>query len=197
LKARNVIHLLMGLLAASAANAAECPDEVSAGKGFALEKPGIRSEFRPSGELVVHVLNIYDDDQQQAQFFLGGLVEVFRTSQKGSFALLPLADVKGIFPLKSKAQHRIEYLIMESREKAAIPEAIELNVAGAETYGLGECEYDVLAVQLTQVGSKGDKSDLFTALYAPVLKAVVARRYDEGTSAEQTIGYKAIKPLPN
>ncbi|ESY14440.1 MULTISPECIES: hypothetical protein [unclassified Mesorhizobium] len=41
----------------------------------------------------------------------------------------------------------------------------------------------------------GETLDTFTALYAPDLHASLARRYDEGTSAESVNGYETIKPL--
>ena len=50
----------------------------------------------------------------------------------------------------------------------------------------------------TSIGIKnaaGETLDAFTALYAPDLQASLARRYDEGTSAQSVNGYETIKPL--
>ncbi|MES0032948.1 hypothetical protein [Mesorhizobium sp. M0040] len=76
-------------------------------------------------------------------------------------------------------------------------ETLEINIKGKETFSLGECKYSVLAVKQTIRSEAGEMRDEFTALYAPDLQAVVARRYDEGTSAESVVGYELIKPLPN
>ncbi|KQU79485.1 hypothetical protein ASD99_29145 [Mesorhizobium sp. Root695] len=49
----------MALLAtASVAHGAECVDAKTAKTGFVLEKPGIRSEFRPAAGGMVSVANI-------------------------------------------------------------------------------------------------------------------------------------------
>ncbi|WP_292650559.1 hypothetical protein [Mesorhizobium sp.] len=55
----------------------------------------------------------------------------------------------------------------------------------------------MLAVRQTIKNEAGKTQDEFTALYAPDLQAVLARRYDEGTNAESVVGYEIIKPLPN
>ena len=34
-----------------------------------------------------------------------------------------------------------------------------------------------------------------SALYSPELEATLAKRYDEGTSQELTVGYTSIRPL--
>ena len=70
-----------------------------------------------------------------------------------------------------------------------------LVVEGKETFSLGGCKYNVLAVKETFKNGAGETLDTFTALYAPDLQASLARRYDEGTSAEVVNGYETIKPL--
>ncbi len=47
----------------------------------------------------------------------------------------------------------------------------------------------------TITGDSGKVIDSFTALYSPDLQAVLARRYDEGTSAQSEVGFETIKPL--
>ncbi|WP_245467942.1 hypothetical protein [Mesorhizobium sp. M6A.T.Cr.TU.017.01.1.1] len=76
-------------------------------------------------------------------------------------------------------------------------ETLEINVKGKETFSLSDCKYNVLAVRQTIKNEAGKTQDEFTALYAPDLQAVLARRYDEGTNAESVVGYEIIKPLPN
>ncbi|CDX57122.1 conserved hypothetical protein [Mesorhizobium plurifarium] len=54
---------------------------------------------------------------------------------------------------------------------------------------------NVLVVGETITGDNGNVIDTFTALYSPDLQAVLARRYDEGTSAQSEVGFETIKPL--
>ncbi len=70
-----------------------------------------------------------------------------------------------------------------------------LTVKGKESYKLGDCTYNVLAVSETITGDSGAVIDTFTALYSPDLQAVLAHRYDEGTSAQSEVGFQTIKPL--
>jgi hypothetical protein len=187
--------LLAALLVASAAQAADCPDGKTAGKGFVLERPGVTSIFRPSPEHVVQITNSFDSSPPQTQFLLGGLIEVFRTSETGQFATLPDSDMRGIFPLKEGASEKVEWLHLDAGENAVDPRSLELQVTGKETLKLGACEYKVLAVKQIFRAADGSEIDAYTALYAPELEAVLAKRYDEGTGKEETIDYRSIKPL--
>jgi hypothetical protein len=183
------------LLMADAAHSGECIDTEGAKTGFALERPGVRSEFRPSDEMIVHVANSFDSSPPQIQFFFGGLIEVFRSSETGQFAAIPLSDMRDIFPLKSGARRKIDVLRLVPKKKSGTPEALELRVTGKEKFRLGDCEYDVLAVKQSLKDSGGKELDVWTSLYAPELKAVLAKRYDEGTAQELTVGYKTIESL--
>jgi hypothetical protein len=195
MRTKLLVTMLAGLLTASAAHGAECPNAEEAKRGFTLERPDVRSQFRPSAEMVVHVENTFDRSAPQTQFFFGGLIEVFRNSETGRFAMFPLSDLRSIFPLKPDARHELAFLRLAPREKAAIPETLELQVLGKETFSLGQCKYDVLVVKQSVKGAEGKETTAWTSLYSPDLQAVLAKRYEEGTAQEETIGYEEIKPL--
>jgi hypothetical protein len=186
---------LAALLVGAAAHGAECPDGKAAKKGFVLERPGIRSVFRPSPENVVQVTNSFDSSPPQTQFFLGGLIEVFRTSKTGQFAVLANSDLSAIFPLKEGAREKLKWLQLDAEQNTVEPRSLELRVAGKEKLKLGACDYDVLAVRQTFKDADGTELDTLTALYAPGLQAILAKRYDEGTDQEDTVAYTSIKPL--
>ncbi|WP_245445004.1 hypothetical protein [Pseudaminobacter soli (ex Li et al. 2025)] len=193
-------NVLAALLAAAvltgAAQASECPGAATADDGFVLERPGIRSVYKNSDDdMVMQVSNSFDSGPPQTQFFLGGLIELFRTSKTGQFAILPYSDMRGIFPLKAGAQRKLDFVELLPGEETAEPVVLELKVTGKEKFSLGRCSYDVLAVKLVKKKSDGEELDAWTALYAPDLQAVLAKRYDEGTAQETTVGYAAIKPL--
>ncbi|MEZ2330036.1 hypothetical protein AB6802_09945 [Mesorhizobium sp. RCC_202] len=183
------------LILAGAAQAADCVDAKSAKAGFVLEKPGIRSEFQPAPGGMVAVANKYQSDSPQLQYLYAGLIEVFRDSDTGRLSMIPLADIKKLFPLKAGAKSKIEFVRLSTKTPPKGAETLALTVKGKESYSLGDCKYNVLAVDETITGDNGNVIDAFTALYSPDLQAVLARRYDEGTSAQSEVGFETIKPL--
>jgi hypothetical protein len=183
------------LLSTSAAHAAQCIDAKSARDGFILERPGIHSEFRPVAGGMVSVANKYDSQSPQTQFLFGGLIEVFRDSSTGQLAMIPLADLRKLFPLKPGTKSKTEFVRLAPTKRPKGAETVEIVVKGKETFSLGDCKYSVLAVKETIMNDAGETLDEFTALYAPDLQAVLAKRYDEGTNAESVVGYETIKPL--
>ncbi len=181
---------LCAVLAAGTTHAADCPDSETAKKGFVLEMPGVSSTFRQLDESVVQVENSYEASSPQTQFFFGGLIEVFRTSKTGQFALLPFSDLRDVLPLETGAHHKLSWILLDAKENRAEPQSLELQVAKEETFRLGECKYKVLAVKQTYRSAEDKELDTWTAMYSPELKAVLARRYAEGT-----VAYQSIKPL--
>lgn len=190
------IAMALAMLALSGgAHAADCLDATSAKTGFVLEKPGIRSEFRPAPGGMVAVANTYQSQSPQTQYLYAGLIEVFRDSDTGRLSMIPLGDVRKLFPLKTGAKSKTEFVRLSVKKVPKGTETLALAVKGKETYKLGDCKYDVLAVSETITGDTGNVVDAFTALYSPDLQAVLARRYDDGTSAQSEVGFETIKPL--
>jgi hypothetical protein len=190
------IAMAFAMLALSgAARAADCLDAKAARSGFVLEKPGIRSEFRPAPGGMVAVANSYQSQSPQTQYLYAGLIEVFRDSDTGRLSMIPLGDIRKLFPLKAGAKSKTEFVRLSAKKPPKGTETLALAVKGKETYKLGDCTYNVLAVSETITGDTGNVVDAFTALYSPDLQAVVARRYDEGTNAQSEVGFETIKPL--
>ncbi|MGX7872290.1 hypothetical protein ACVDG5_004985 [Mesorhizobium sp. ORM6] len=187
--------VLAVLLPAGVALAGQCVDAKSAKNGFILARPGIQSEFRPVAGGMVSVANTYPSQSPQTQFLFAGLIEVFRDSDTGRLAMIPLSDLRKLFPLKSGAESTMEFVELSPGKQPKGTKTLTLVVKGKETFSLGDCKYDVLAVKETFKNANGETLDAFTALYSPDLQAAIARRYDEGTSSESVNGYETIKPL--
>lgn len=187
--------ILTILFMAGAAHGAPCVDAKSAKNGFVLARPGIQSEFRPVAGGMVSVANAYESQSPQKQFLFAGLIEVFRDSDTGRLAMIPFSDLRKLFPLKTGARSTIEFVELSPSKQPKGTKSLTLVVKGKETFSLGDCKYNVLAVNETFKNGAGETLDAFTALYAPDLQATLARRYDEGTSAESVNGYETIKPL--
>jgi len=144
---------------------------------------------------MVSVANTYQSESPQTQFLFAGLIEVFRDSDTGHLAMIPLADLRKLFPLKSGAKSTTQFVELSPKKQPKGTKTLELAVKGKETFSLDDCKYTVLAVKETIKNQAGETLDAFTALYAPDLQAAVARRYDEGTKSESVVGYEVIKPL--
>lgn len=187
--------MLAALLVPAAAMAGPCVDAKSAKAGFVLEKPGIRSEFRSAAGGMVAVANNYQSQSPQTQYLYAGLIEVFRDSDTGRLSMIPLGDLKKVFPLKTGARSKTDFVRLSSKKAPKGIETLALAVKGKDTYKLGDCKYNVLVVSETITNEAGATVDSFTALYSPDLQAVLARRYDEGTSAQSEVGFETIKPL--
>jgi len=195
MKTPTTVMTLAMVAFACAAQAADCVDAKSAKAGFVLEKAGISSEFRPAPGGLVAVANKYQSDSPQTQYLYAGLIEVFRDSETGRLSMIPLGDLKKLFPLKAGAKSKTEFVRLSSKKPPKGIETLALTVKGKDSYKLGDCKYDVLVVDETIVGDTGKAIDSFTALYSPDLQAVLARRYDAGTSAQSEVGFETIKPL--
>ncbi|TGT71108.1 hypothetical protein EN802_19435 [bacterium M00.F.Ca.ET.159.01.1.1] len=195
MKALAIAMTLAVLAFAGTAEAADCVDAKSAKAGFVLEKAGIRSEFRPAPGGMVAVANKYQSDSPQTEYLYAGLIEVFRDSDTGRLSMIPLGDLKKLFPLKAGAKSKTVFVRLSSKKPPKGTETLALAVKGKDSYKLGDCKYNVLVVSETITGDSGNVIDSFTALYSPDLQAVLARRYDEGTSAQSEVGFETIKPL--
>ncbi|RUU50429.1 hypothetical protein EOD04_37335 [Mesorhizobium sp. M2C.T.Ca.TU.009.01.2.1] len=144
---------------------------------------------------MIAVANKYESDSPQTQYLYAGLIEVFRDSDTGRLSMIPLGDLKKLFPLKAGAKSKTEFVRLSSKKAPKGTETLALAVKGKDSYKLGDCKYNVLVVGETITGDSGAIIDSFTALYSPDLQAVLARRYDEGTSAQSEVGFETIKPL--
>ncbi len=183
------------MLSAGDAHAAQCVDAKSAKEGFVLERPGIHSEFRPAAGGMISVANKYESQSPQTQFLFGGLIEVFRDSKTGQMAMIPLSDMRKLFPLQTGAKSKTLFVRLASNKQPKGTETVAIAVQGKETFRLGDCKYNVLNVKQTITNEAGETLDEYTALYAPDLQAVLAKRYDQGTKAESVVGYETIKAL--
>jgi hypothetical protein len=190
-----VCGVVLAFLSAGAVQAGQCVDAKSARNGFILARPGIQSEFRPAAGGMMAVANTYESQSPQTQFLFAGLIEVFRDSDTGRLAMIPFTDLRKLFPLKTGAKSTIEFVELSPKKQPKSTKTLTLVVKGKETFSLGSCKYNVLAVNETFKNGAGETLDSFTALYAPDLQAALARRYDEGTSAQSVNGYETIKPL--
>lgn len=150
---------------------------------------------RLSDEQVTSLRNEYRSETPQTQFFVGGLVEVFRNSTTGQFVALPESDFRKLFPLREGEEQEIGWLSLDAKKGRVVRNSMSLKVTGEETIELGPCAYDVLTVRQMVRGGEGEVLDTWTALYSPELQVVLGKRYDEGTAQELTVAFRTIRSL--
>lgn len=185
--------LLLATIAASgSARGAECPDGTAGKDGFVLTRPGIRTVVRHAPEHVTVLQNDFGEFMQ-TQFLVGGLIEVFRSSQKGHVVQLPASDLVKLFPLEQGSERNIAWLRLDAKTGEVEPNAMKLKVGGAESVKLGDCAYDALKIQQVVTDSQGESLDRVTVLYSPELRVILAKRFDEGTADEETVAFEAIE----
>jgi len=192
---RCLAAFVLTFLAGSHAFGSDCPDGKTAKKGFVLGRPGVNSVVRPSDEQVTMLQNTYKSETPQTQFLVGGLIEVFRDGAKGQFVALPESDFRKLFPLREGEEQEVSWLWLDAKKGRVERNSMSLKVTGVETLSLGSCAYDVQAVRQILMSGEGEVLDARTALYSPELQAVLAKRYDEGTTRELTVAYRTIRPL--
>lgn len=175
--------------------APECPNAQTAKDGLRLVTRGAVSEVRQQSDLVVQVASYFDDGEAQTAQFFRGLIEITRVSKSKQTYLLALSDLRSLFPLKKGQRKKFVSIWLDSRGAPSPPETTELFVAGQELLKIGPCEYSVLRIETRLLGKDGSKQLLESVLYSPNLAVILAKRYDEGTSQESTVGYQEIKPL--
>lgn len=191
----NGVAVLLLLLSPSPVLAAECPGGKDAKDGFRLLSLGVVSEVRRPSDLVVQTVNYFNDGEVQTTHYFRGLIEVSRVSSKKNSFVLTLSDLRTLFPLKKGQRKKIVSIWLDSRGAPSPPETTEIFVAGEEKLKVGACDYKVLRVQTHLLGPNGSKQLLESVLYSPDLAVVLAKRYDEGTGQESTVGYDEIRPL--
>jgi hypothetical protein len=187
--------LLAMVLGISGTLAAECPDSQSAKDGFRLATGGVFVEVRQQSDLIVQASTHFADGEVETAFFFRGLIEIARTSKSKQTFMLTLSDLRSLFPLKKGLRKKFASIWLDSRGPPSPPETTELHVAGQETLKVGACEYKVFLVQTHLVPANGSKRLLEALLYSPDLAVVLAKRYEEGTAQETTVGYKEIRLL--
>ncbi|WP_426127612.1 hypothetical protein [Pararhizobium sp. PWRC1-1] len=174
--------------------AAGCPSAGDTQKGFVLQTPGARSEFRHAEGGIVKTVNHFDDSIQETVFSFAGLFDLARFGKEDQqFVMHPTSDLNRVLPLK-KGVTKVTFARFEPNNLPSAPWSLELSVDGEETFNLGACEYKVLRIkQITKQGE--EKIDVYSFLYSSELKAVLAKIYGEGTADEYTVRYDNIRSL--
>ncbi|WP_296068614.1 hypothetical protein [uncultured Agrobacterium sp.] len=176
----------------TAAFASECPSAKNQKNGFVLSHSGVRSTFKLLGQ-VVSVDHEFSDGGKQNAFLYQGLIELSRSTKDGGYSQYFTSALDTFWPLKVGARRNFEFIPLDVNSEDG-KWTLDLTVTKRSTVSLGDCTYDALNITY-DVKRNGDEVERWTAVYAPDLRATIAKIYDEGTNKEEVVSYKAIKPL--
>lgn len=176
----------------TAAFPAECPSVKSQENGFVLSLSGVQSTFKLFGP-VVSVNHEFSDGVKQNAFLYQGLIELSRSTKDGGYSQYFTSALDSFWPLKVGARRNFEFIPLDL-DSGDGKWTLDLAVTKRRTFSMGNCTYDVLHITY-DVKRNGDEVERWTAVYAPDLRATIAKIYDEGTNKEEVVSYKAIKPL--
>jgi hypothetical protein len=173
------------------AAAQDCP--TATGKGsFVLER-GSDSKtevFAGQGSLVRSILR-YRGQTILETTSHEGLFELDRLDRGRRYVLKPRTDLARLFPL-TRQKIEVEFDIEDSRGKPG-RSRVKLAVIGTDTLYIGSCKYDILKIDRDETGAR-----LFQNVdyYAPALKLVVAKEYNERDGRKTLIKFDKIYASP-
>ena len=191
---RTVMTGLSAAVISAPTLAEECPNAVTARAGFVLERQGAKSEVRPASELFTRVVNTYDGRKRQDVLYYRGLILISRSVEGDQVLMIPLSDLRSVFPLDVGVRRALTYVRVEPT-RVDRPISLELTVSGREKLQIGSCSYDVLAIRNRFMRADGRTTSQHTDLYAPDLGYVIGRRFEEGGGRETSVRYQSIRSL--
>jgi hypothetical protein len=191
---KQVFLFAFAALNAAQAQANSCPDAKTAKQGFVLEQQGTRAEVRQSSDHFVHVTNIYPGGRKQDVIYYKGLIPISRFDSTTQSILIPVSELRTIFPLTLKARKAVTYAPATPYKVDALI-SLELTVTGMEEVELGPCTYEVYAVHNRYLNAEGKTTSEHTDLYSPDLGFLIGKRYHEKNGARTLVKYQGIKPL--
>jgi hypothetical protein len=156
----------------------ECPAAI-AGRGTFIVERGEQLTTEVTfgdGALVRSVSRNHGAIYLEAEQY-EGLIQISRLDKGHQAVFKPRSDLATLFPLKPRQNISVQ---LDVTEEGVAPwvATVDLKMIGADSIAIGACNYDVLKFERIEARS-GNKSDPIVEYYAPELKFVVAKEYQE------------------
>jgi hypothetical protein len=156
----------------------ECPAAVAGRGAFVVERgEQLKTEVTfGDGALVRSVSRnrgaIYLEAEQYE-----GLIQISRIDKGHKTVFKPGSDLATLFPLKPRQNISVQLDVAEDGAEPWVA-TVDLRMIGTDSIAIGACNYDVLKFERTEARS-GNKTDPIVEYYAPELKFVIAKEYQE------------------
>ena len=169
----------------------ECPAAVAGRGAFIVERgEQLKTEVTFGDGALVHSVSrnrgaIYLEAEQYE-----GLIQISRLDKGHKTVFKPKSDLATLFPLKPRQKISVE---LDVTEDGAAPwvTTVDLMMIGTDSIAIGACNYDVLKFERIEARS-GNKTDPIVEYYAPELKFVVAKEYQERDGQTTVVKFDRI-----
>lgn len=175
--------------------AQDCPNAQSVKDGYIVERGDrsktevflvenniIRTVFRYSGS------SMLETTQYQ------GLLQLDRVDRGRRTTYRPKTDLAAIFPLKAGQQKTIEFNVKPGKERANTVK-VQLSVKSTDVLYIGPCKYNVLKIERWESHGDGPLRLINTDYYAPDIKLIIAKEYNDRDGRTTLIKFDKIYPL--
>src|SRR5437773_6602471 len=158
--------------------AEDCPTAVSGRGAFVVER-GEQSKTEVTfgdGAVVRSVSRSRGGTYLETEQY-EGLIPLDRIDRGRKTVFKPRSDLAKLFPLKPKQTISVQLDVGEEGAEPSVA-TVDLRMIGTGSVAIGACKYDVLKFERIEARS-GRKTDPVIEYYAPELKFVVAKEYEE------------------
>jgi hypothetical protein len=178
------------LFLASPGLADDCPSAATGKGSFVVERgPDSKTEvFFGDGPTVQSVMR-YRGQTLLETTLHEGLFELDRLDRGRRWTSKPKSDLAKLFPLRAQ-KIDVEFDVQQGDAKP-VPTRVKLTVVGTDQFMIGACKYDVLKIQREETGGRRYSN---VDYYAPKLKLVVAKEYNERDGRTTLIKFDKIYP---
>jgi hypothetical protein len=184
------------LLAPGIASAQDCPTAQSGARGFVVERgEAQKTDVFHAGDGIVRTVMRFDGRTLLEKTLFEGVFELDRLDRGKRTKYEPRTDLKSLFPLKAGQQARAKF--MSERDGRFGRLYVELAVQKPEDLYVGACKYPVLRIERSESASAVPPQYVYTDLYSPDLKLILAREYKRSGGETRLIKFDRIYPLKN
>jgi hypothetical protein len=182
------------VLAPQISLAQDCPSAQSAASGFVVERAEQqKSDVSRDAKGLVHTSMRYGGATLLETTQFEGIFQLDRVDRGQRTTYAPSDDLKGLFPLRPGQQAHAKFISEHDGQYGRL--YVELDVKGAEDLEIGPCKYSVLRIERLESTSAVPPQLVYTDLYSPDLKLVLAREYKRANGEIRLIKYDRIYPM--
>jgi hypothetical protein len=179
---------------AQTATAQDCPTAKSAAAGFVVERGessktevlhiddgNVRTILRYNGRAVLETTQFH------------GLFDLERLDQGRRSVFRPTSDLPKALPPKVGQKISVTFEVTESGRQST--RTVMLSVKKADTLHIGRCQYSVLQIDRNAGRDGGKPVFINTDYYAPILKLIIAKEFQERDGRTSLNKFDRIYPI--
>jgi hypothetical protein len=183
--------MIFPLALASDCAAEDCPTAVAGRGAFVVERgEQSKTEVTFGDGAVVRSVSRFRGGTYLETGQYEGLIPLDRIDRGRKTVFKPRSDLAKLFPLKPRQTISVQLDVGEEGVEPSVA-TIDLRMIGTDSVAIGACKYDVLKFERIEARSS-KKADPIIEYYAPELKFVVAKEYEERDGRTTLIKFDRI-----